>query len=85
MSDSVAIGPSYPTHRPVSRPGLVVALLCSTLILASKAWYIHRTASPFPFWDQWDGEVLVLMRHYLDGSLRFVSSSAFNINRPDRK
>ncbi len=39
------------------------------LILVGKFWYIHHTASPFPFWDQWDGEVLVLMRHYLDGSL----------------
>ncbi|WP_374591770.1 hypothetical protein [Aquabacterium sp.] len=46
-----------------------VTIACALLIVVGKCWYVHRTASPFPFWDQWDGEVLVLMRHYLDGSL----------------
>lgn len=57
-------------HR--ADPSRSVRLLFLLLLIGGKTWFILKTASPFPFWDQWDGEVGVLFWKYLNGTLHLA-------------
>jgi hypothetical protein len=52
---------------------LVAALL---IILGLKTLLIGVAGNPTPFWDQWDAEGWLLIRPWLDGSLRFADLMA---------
>jgi len=55
---------------PSSRSGAVLALL--SFVFFSRAWLIKVWGSPVPYWDEWDAQILKLIRPWLDGTFRWA-------------
>lgn len=73
--------PTVPSSRSLRRwPGL---LALAVTVFGARLWLIHTYGSALPFWDQWDGEGLPLVKpwaeHRLDVALLFVGHNEHRI------
>ena len=51
----------------------IVALLCAILgVVLARSIVVGTYGNDIPFWDQWDAEISVLYKPFVEGNLRFV-------------